>query len=458
MTRLNARLSPDLQKPDLGPVFRLISVLQSYCRAGIGISAANEGEKGPDPQPLPANRPEMTFNALAAANELGVSDPNELFVPFGEYPVRVVDPKTGRAVDCLQVLDLEAANEIAGKLNSLRGKIAGALRLLPVYIGHPDVSQFRDRYKDTRAYGWVTGANVKEGGIAFTVKWSKAGQDLVDDGLYAYYSPHWPMKPLGAANGVLRARPVGLWSIGLTNEPNIPVPAINVAGVNEMMDAGTDAEVVEQKETEKNEDSFMARIAAMLGVEPAAAFIEAKIIEMKEAVAQAIAALEAKQNADEQKWKAEEAAMTAANEQATARIATLEAQITDLAAARDQLTAANEGLKGEVTALVAVRVSAANALVEAGIADGRIPGGKREDWINAFNEDFNGAAARLQAAETMFSPSRTRGIRHRKPSTAATAGFLSAVNEAVKDGRTWEAAWQFVKRTRPELYSGMEHK
>jgi hypothetical protein len=437
-----------------------ISPSRYYCNLCNCLPAFNEATPDPDPAVLPPegqktpSEPPSAFDfpVVAAANEFMVVQKDTLFVPFGEYPVTVEDPKTGRKVECIQVFDLDAANEIAGKMGGIRGKVAGMLRLLPIYIGHPDVPQLRHLYPDTKAYGWITGANVKDGGIEFDVKWGKAGQELIEDGQYVFYSPHWPMKPLGVANSVMRARPIGLWSIGLTNVPNIPVPAMAVPGFNEMVEGYEGVQSSEFGVQEDTKPSLLERLAAIFGVELDDDAIEAKALELKSAVAQIAEAEKAKQEADQQEWQAKAAAEAAAKAELTEQLTGLTEQLTGL-------TAQNESLAAKVTAIEAEKLTAINALVDAGIAEGRIPGGKREEFVAAFNTDFNGALSRLQSAETMFAPSRTRNIRHRKADAAApSAAFLTAVNEAMNQGRTYLNAWLYVKRVRPELFSGMEQK
>jgi len=71
---------------------------------------------------------------------------------------------------------------------------------------------------------WLRWRGVR--GVRFACKWSAAGKELIGNGHYMYYSPYWGMQPAGFANGRQQFRPVQLVSMGLVNDPNIPVPAM----------------------------------------------------------------------------------------------------------------------------------------------------------------------------------------------------------------------------------------
>jgi len=441
-------------------VFFLISVLQRCCRA-ISRNAS--------PFPLAAANEETPsatadLKTIAAANEFSEVQKDSLFIPFGEYPVTVQDPSNNRKAECLQVFDLVAANEISNQLSGLKGVIAGALRLLPIYIGHPDVPQFAEKYKDSKAYGWITGVNaITDKGIELSVKWSRAGEELIEQGHYMFYSPYWLMRPIGVVNSILRARPGILRSIGLTNQPAIPVPAIAVAGVNEFMD-GAEAKI-EQEEIKIDPPppvpTLLQRLAALLGLEEIEEVLVAKIVELMNAVAQVKAAAEAKEESLNQEWKAKEAAMQAAANEAATRLQDLTAANEKLTGDLAAISTMSSNVKAEYQVEQQARLAACNELVQAGIAGGVIPGGKADEWISAFNEDFAGTLAKLKGTPILVpSGSRTRSFGGKRPgATAPTAQFLAAVNEHCdKTGAKFENAWLFIQRTRSDLLSGMESK
>jgi Mu-like prophage I protein len=173
---------------------------------GLLIGAANEA-------PLT----EETSNEIAIANLDGGGDAmfqadlNGLFIPYGEYP-----HKKG-----LQKFTKASAEAMAGAWNSLGEKVRRVFTGVPIYVGHPDVPELRQFYPDTKAYGWAEGITAENEGMRIPVKWTAAGKEMVENGHYKFYSPYWLLEKV--AGGL---SPKRLKSIGLTNNNNIPVPAL----------------------------------------------------------------------------------------------------------------------------------------------------------------------------------------------------------------------------------------
>jgi len=151
-----------------------------------------------------------------------------MFVPFGEWP-----HPAG-----LQLFDNESALRIKASFESLLAKARRAIDAMgvggtraavdsfdngaPIYQGHPDDSTKKNDYPDKKAYGWVTGVRIEDNGATFEVEMNEPGLQLVKDKSFLYYSPFWNLEP--AKDRRSAYRPVSLISIGLTNNPNIPVP------------------------------------------------------------------------------------------------------------------------------------------------------------------------------------------------------------------------------------------
>ena len=146
-----------------------------------------------------------------------------LFIPYGQYP-----HPAG-----MQLFDEASGKLMVAEFGKLMFKLQSSLRnaanangfrtALPIYIGHPDdkTKAINGKFTDTSAYGWVTGIELKEGGILLTVQWGEAGEEMVKDKRFLYFSPFWAMSPTGQPGTF---RPVKLISVGMTNQPNIPVP------------------------------------------------------------------------------------------------------------------------------------------------------------------------------------------------------------------------------------------
>lgn len=195
--------------------------------------------------------------ALAAAT-FRVMEGGALGVPFGDFPQTVllrgaalrevvkagvrVGPD-GR-VQVVQRLDAIAGNAMAAELSSLLGKAKRFFMGAPIYAGHPfhpDPEQ-RKHYQDKRAYGWVKGIRVEEDGLVLEGVYNSLGAEAVNDAQLVYHSPEWWMDFAGVENGVAIYRPTRLRSTGLTNEPNIPVPALvsaNARGAAEQEEGAT---------------------------------------------------------------------------------------------------------------------------------------------------------------------------------------------------------------------------
>ena len=69
------------------------------------------------------------------------------------------------------------------------------------------------------ACGWIIKLENRDGTIWGLIKWNKDGQDLVDNEKYAFYSPAFQYTQTGIV--------LALTSAGLTNDPNLDVPALN---------------------------------------------------------------------------------------------------------------------------------------------------------------------------------------------------------------------------------------
>lgn len=70
------------------------------------------------------------------------------------------------------------------------------------------------------AYGWITKVENRAGEIWGYVEWNAEGREMIDEKKYAFYSPGFAHDP---ATGIVYS----LASAGLTNSPNLDVPALN---------------------------------------------------------------------------------------------------------------------------------------------------------------------------------------------------------------------------------------
>lgn len=198
------------------------------------------------------------FRSRLAANESTTNDSqpsiafaNE-FKPDGEDTVVQLSP-FGRFpnVQGLQVFTAADAKGIAGDFVA-NARMALGLGL-PWYVGHPDHPLHKDRYKDTAAYGRIKSLETKhdaacaacntfaansadsvqpcsEHGLFAKVKFNERGKKAIANEEFHGHSVNWRLRKVGN-----EWHPFSLKSVGFTNEPNIPVPAIHSA--NEQSDA-----------------------------------------------------------------------------------------------------------------------------------------------------------------------------------------------------------------------------
>ncbi len=154
--------------------------------------------------------------------------------PYGRFP----------NVQGLQVFNAADAKAIASDFVS-NAKMAVGLGL-PWYIGHPDHPLHKDRYKDTAAYGRIKGLEAKadsacqacgafaansadcepcrEHGLFAKVRFNEKGKKAIANEEFHGHSVNWRLRKVGG-----EWHPFSLKSVGFTNEPNIPVPAIHSA-------------------------------------------------------------------------------------------------------------------------------------------------------------------------------------------------------------------------------------
>ncbi len=177
---------------------------------------------------------ECTSTNSTIPNEFAVIQPDWLQLsPYGEFP-------HSRG---LQRVDRAAVDVLVAQFNSFRGRLGRLFGGVPFYIGHPDVPNASD-LADRKAYGWVNQLEAREDGLYGLVKWSDAGLDLLKNAYFKYLSPYWEAREIGNQNGRRVYQPVALVSVGLTNQPNIPVRPL----ANEQK--------VQQEETERTEENL----------------------------------------------------------------------------------------------------------------------------------------------------------------------------------------------------------
>jgi hypothetical protein len=389
-------------------------------------------------------------NAADGGSPFAILQSESFLVPYGEFP-----HKMG-----LQKFDRAAADEMVAAHNSALSRLArwarGEKTTYPVYVGHPDLPGSKDT--DKRAYGWIEEMAAENDGLRLTVKWSEAGRELVENAHFKFYSPLWWTRKL-KTGGI---RPVGLKSMGLTNDPNIPVPAL--ANERETEDLETEdgrQEESQNAEPNENEEPMKPEILAALGLEEGATPEEvlAKITELSTAANKAEADAETLK-AEKLKAEAAETALAAANE----TITTLETAKTD---AETLATAANE----KITTLEGALQIAANHAVQAAVTTGRLTPAEAESKVTEIlaANDFQAALGDLGKLHAKVKTESTTGDLGSAKSRLVLASNdaakaareeraqlveneFQATNPAQSIGERKRIAWQRAQKKNPELF------
>jgi hypothetical protein len=145
--------------------------------------------------------------------ELSAQDDYLQLSPIGVFP----HPRG------LQNVDKAALEAIVKNFKSFFSRLGRRFAGLPFYVGHPDVQGYSNSYSDRKAYGWIMDLEAREDGLYGRTKWSAAGRELIRNGHYKFLSPTWSVENIGNNSGQPVYRPTQLISVGLTNEPNLPV-------------------------------------------------------------------------------------------------------------------------------------------------------------------------------------------------------------------------------------------
>lgn len=320
--------------------------------------------------------------AIGTANELKPVN-NVLKIPFGSY-----EHQLG-----LQIFGKPEAQSCVAAFNE-RKAIPG-FKGVPIYVGHPDVKSFQDKYRDHAAYGWITLMAVNEGSgrLELTVDWTDPGTELIANEAFAYFSPLW-LSVKRAGN----IHPFAVKSVGLTQEPNIQYLAVACEEL-----------ACETSEETPNEGAVMdlkklrAWISKHWKNETALEEAPNELV-----VEEALALLEAHET-----------------ELATANEAVPETTAATLSQVQAELETANEGL-------TAMRTAHGSLLLDVALADGRITPATRSKWDAKFaaeGADFEAVANELASIDpTMKVQSVTKD---KKPGDAAQLGHADLASAAI---------------------------
>jgi phage I-like protein len=360
-------------------------------------------------------KPNTDLETLAALSNEFALDADWLKVPYGDHPHALG----------LQRLDRAAAEELAANFRGFGARLGRLFGGAPIYIGHPDDPRLANQFPDRKAYGWIMAIEARDDGLYLQPKWGAAGQDLLANAHYKWFSPFWGCRNDGLENGRAILRPVRLVSIGLTNTPNIEgIPPL----------ANEDA----TQPTPKGEPPVnRTDLIKALGLPENAD--DPAILAAIKAVQDELAALKAKAA------ESESARQDAANEK-TAR------------------AAAESALANEKSARIAERKARIELLLDNAQAAGKFTPAQRPQWAADLDKDFEGKSAELANAKPVLntrSATDALGARNAAAQSARDATLrrdkvLMLVNERIaKTGEAYEQAFAAIRKEHAALFADM---
>lgn len=339
-------------------------------------------------------------------------------------PYRVIPNRVGP-----QVVDREAADRMVSAFNSISGRLKNFFRGLPGYEGHVDDPEWAKQHPGVSAESVlrIKELEARDDGLYGRVVWNEKGRKLVggDAPAYAFHSPRWGMLPI-VHNGKKAFRPVQLFSIGLTNQPNIEDNAI---GLNE-----ADGDRISEPMK-----SHLIKLLAALGKTVAADATEEQVTAaINEALPIAEAGVVATNEAPALKTQ-----LTTAQNEAT----TLKTQLAD------QKTAASNERAARVKAVLVVAINS-----------GLITEAQRPEWESKLvtASDFGAVQGELEALKPAVNTrAAAAGLGGRKGEQASSGKQITAINEAIRKHcaeknldprRDWNTAYAAVKASQPALF------
>jgi len=307
-------------------------------------------------------------------------------------------------VTVVQRVDRDAATRLANAFNSVGSRVLRFFRGAPIYIGHPDVPGMQSRYANAEEQGRIAKLDAREGGLYCLPVFNDLGARLLESSGKLGFSAYWKGDPDSEEGGSLIYKPARFVSAGLTPTPNLPVEFLNTAP---QMD--------------------LKKLIALL----AALNVPSVTLANDATEAQVAAAITA----------------IGAHLAGTASLAN---ERTSIASERDQLR----------TDLAAERKAHRVALLNAAVAEGRIPEADRQLWDGRLTTAFANESAALAALAPRY---KTKAVADgaRKPTGAAPDAHQELIDLAnskiaANPELTWDSAWRQACREKPALLESLE--
>lgn len=412
---------------------------------------------------------ESTITPLSVSNAVGISGEfsfnaeGQLVcpIPYGEFGGR-----NDRRELVTQAFNRESAETMAGVFSNSDGIVAKVKRFImqgihrrsdvPLYKGHPDDPNRAET--DDSAMGWLKTIVANTDSMDLVFDLTPHGRELIESKTFRFVSPRWSTQPVsnGRKNTV---SPCHLISVGLTNNPNLPVAPLSNSDepAADAAPASNSCPMCGEGEEERCTVRQKLFLEADATPEQVAAAIERRTTEVSAMMAD-IDALKKQLGEEQAKTTAAETALAASN----SLIAERNATISNLTTERDNAVSNREQAH---TALVNVELRALQAA-------GKLTPAQFTEEVTACgamsNSEFTEHLARLAADPSrMKTTAVTSGAAEQRGELTISnsgdatrarqrADFISGIMNDPRytriptDARR-ALAWQEMQKQRPEL-------
>lgn len=176
--------------------------------------------------------------SLFFANELRVSaDGWAQIAPLGDFPsLALMEQPDGsqKPLPAIQRLDAQACAAMVREFEAARKRARKYLSGRPIYVGHPDVPALAHQYPDKTPKGVIAELQARADGLYGKPVFTNEGSDLVEGRKFRFFSgrlvdcePAGQTAAAAGGAGLPIFRPRVFLSVGLTNQPHLPVQMLN---------------------------------------------------------------------------------------------------------------------------------------------------------------------------------------------------------------------------------------
>jgi phage I-like protein len=343
-----------------------------------------------------------TEGMIGIANELTAGEWIQL-TPLGDFPHSMG----------MQRVDKAAIEAMANNFNSALARVGRALfGGVPFYVGHPDVPQLANEYPDRKAYGWVKALEARADGLHAQVEWSEPGKALLANKHYKFFSPYWDARTVGTEKGKTVYQPTKLLSVGLTNQPNLPVKPL-----------------ANEKDTQMKPTMEIAALVALLGL-----------------------------------------ANTATEAEVTTEINRIKTEAGKVTGLANEKTTAATALQNEQSAHSTTKTTLANVIkqrntlaLDNAVKAGKITAAQRAEWETKLTDNWDENSKALENTKTVVkTEAKTAGMGGRRGMLANEGDVRTRqqkvqglVNAKMKAGMDYDSAYAAVKTEHAQLFNEM---